>query len=160
MRPSALFRVALLAGGVAAAIGTGIRPAEADYIQTNLISDIPGLAIITDAALKNPWGISHGPTTPFWVSDQATNLTTLYVVNNAGVSKNAALPQVSIPTTGSGPPEGPTGQVSNIGRSNFLVRVTQVTGGVYVSAIDPRGTPATDAAPVKLIAALKTALGS
>jgi len=43
--------------------------------------------------------------------------------------------------------------------SNFLVRVTAVTGGVYVSAIDPRGTPATDAAPVKLIAALKTALG-
>jgi uncharacterized lipoprotein len=43
--------------------------------------------------------------------------------------------------------------------SNFLVRVTAVTGGVYVSAIDPRGTPATDPAPVKLIAALKTALG-
>ena len=43
--------------------------------------------------------------------------------------------------------------------SNFLVRVTAVTGGVTVSAIDPRGTPATDAAPVKLIAALKTALG-
>jgi uncharacterized lipoprotein len=43
--------------------------------------------------------------------------------------------------------------------SNFLVRVNAVTGGVYVSAIDPRGTPATDAAPVKLIAALKTALG-
>lgn len=43
--------------------------------------------------------------------------------------------------------------------TNFLVRVTQVTGGVYISAIDPRGTPATDAAPVKLIAALKSALG-
>lgn len=43
--------------------------------------------------------------------------------------------------------------------SNFLVRVAAVTNGVYVSAIDPRGTPATDAAPVKLIAALKTALG-
>ena len=43
--------------------------------------------------------------------------------------------------------------------ANFLVRVTAVTGGAYVSAIDPRGTPATDAAPVKLIAALKGALG-
>ena len=42
---------------------------------------------------------------------------------------------------------------------NFLVRVTQVPSGVYVSAIDPRGTPATAAAPVKLIAALKAALG-
>ena len=43
--------------------------------------------------------------------------------------------------------------------SNFLVRVTQVPAGVYVSAIDPRGTPATAEAPVKLIAALKGALG-
>ncbi|HSR65288.1 MAG TPA: hypothetical protein VLM17_06780 [Xanthomonadaceae bacterium] len=43
--------------------------------------------------------------------------------------------------------------------ANFLVRVTAVTAGVYVSAIDPRGTPATEAAPLKLIAALKGALG-
>ncbi|MGN6512240.1 MAG: hypothetical protein ACTHKZ_01510 [Lysobacteraceae bacterium] len=43
--------------------------------------------------------------------------------------------------------------------ADFLVRVTAVTGGVYVSAIDPRGTPATGEAPVKLIAALKAALG-
>ena len=43
--------------------------------------------------------------------------------------------------------------------TNFLVRVTAVTGGVYVSAIDPRGTPATEPAPVKLIAALKGTLG-
>ena len=41
--------------------------------------------------------------------------------------------------------------------TDFLVRVTAVTGGVYVSAIDPRGTPATGEAPVKLIAALKGA---
>lgn len=43
--------------------------------------------------------------------------------------------------------------------ANFLVRVSAVTGGVYVSAIDPRGTPATDAAPLKLIAALKASIG-
>ncbi len=43
--------------------------------------------------------------------------------------------------------------------SNFLVRVTAVPAGVYVSAIDPRGTPATAEAPVKRIAALKAALG-
>ena len=43
--------------------------------------------------------------------------------------------------------------------SNFLVRVAQGTGGVDVSAIDPRGMPATDAAAQKLIAALKSALG-
>ena len=43
--------------------------------------------------------------------------------------------------------------------ANFLVRVTEVEAGVYVSAVDPRGMPASDAAPVQLIAALKTALG-
>jgi uncharacterized lipoprotein len=39
--------------------------------------------------------------------------------------------------------------------SNFLVRVVAVEAGAYVSAVDPRGMPATDAAAVKLIAALK-----
>ena len=40
------------------------------YLQTNLVSDIPGLAIITDPALRNPWGVSHSPTSPIWVSDK------------------------------------------------------------------------------------------
>ena len=28
------------------------------YFQSNLVSDIPGLAVITDPNLVNPWGIS------------------------------------------------------------------------------------------------------
>ena len=43
--------------------------------------------------------------------------------------------------------------------TDFLVRVTKVDAGVYVSAVDPRGLPAAGPAPQKLIAALKTALG-
>lgn len=43
--------------------------------------------------------------------------------------------------------------------ANFLVRVTKVESGVYVSAVDPRGVAAAGDAPGKLIAALKTALG-
>lgn len=42
--------------------------------------------------------------------------------------------------------------------SNFLVRVVAVDAGAYVSAVDPRGMPATDAAALKLIAALKAKL--
>ncbi len=42
--------------------------------------------------------------------------------------------------------------------SNFLVRVVAVDAGAYVSAVDPRGMPATDAAATKLIAALKATL--
>lgn len=43
--------------------------------------------------------------------------------------------------------------------SKFLVRVTKTDAGVYVSAVDPRGLPASGEAPVKLMAQLKTALG-
>jgi hypothetical protein len=28
------------------------------YVQTNLVSDIPGLATVTDPHLVNPWGVS------------------------------------------------------------------------------------------------------
>ena len=44
--------------------------------------------------------------------------------------------------------------------SKFLLRVTKVQAGAYVSAVDPRGLPATGAAPTKLVAALKAALGA
>lgn len=44
--------------------------------------------------------------------------------------------------------------------SNFLVRVSAVDAGVYVAAVDPRGQPATGAAAVKAITALKAALGA
>lgn len=48
--------------------------------------------------------------------------------------------------------------VSYLG-ADFLVRVTAVAGGTYVSAVDPRGVPATGEGPVTLMAALKAALG-
>ena len=71
------------------------------YFQTDLTSDIPGLAANTDPNLKNPWGVSFAPTSPFWVSDQMTNKSTLY--NASGV------PQALVVST----PGGPTGQVFN-----------------------------------------------
>jgi uncharacterized protein (TIGR03118 family) len=80
------------------------------FLQTNLVSDIPGLAKITDSDLKNSWGVSEIATSPFWVSNQATNTSTLYSVTSAGVSKVALT--VAIPQTGAGP-QGPTGQVAN-----------------------------------------------
>jgi uncharacterized protein (TIGR03118 family) len=122
----------------AIAIGTlyaGIWRAEADslFAQTNLVSDMPGLAALTDPALHNPWGISHNATSPFWVSDQGTNpllppppinVTTLYAVT-AGNTVTKAAPagtngNILIPQTASGP-QGPTGQVANTNTSSFLV---------------------------------------
>lgn len=48
------------------------------FTQTNLVSDIPGLAQLTDPLVKNPWGIDFGPQTPLWVSNQFSNSSTLY----------------------------------------------------------------------------------
>jgi len=77
------------------------------FYQTNLTSDIPGLAANTDANLVNPWGMSFTATSPFWLSDQGKNVSTLY--NGAGVPQALV---VSVPTTAAGP-QGPTGQVNN-----------------------------------------------
>src|SRR5215472_12250601 len=73
------------------------------YVQTNLVSNISGLAATTDPNLINPWGVSFFPTSPFWVSDQGTSSSTLY--DGAG---NIVPLVVSIPSA-----FGPTGQVSN-----------------------------------------------
>jgi len=92
--------------------------AEAAFIQTNLVSDIPGLAILTDLSLKNPWGLSHSPTSPFWSSDQRANVATLYNVPTGGpVTQNALV--VTMPTTNAGP-QGPTGTVFN-STSSFVL---------------------------------------
>jgi len=38
------------------------------YRQTNLVSDIPQLAAVTDPNLGNPWGIARSATSPWWVA--------------------------------------------------------------------------------------------
>src|ERR1700686_2575607 len=42
------------------------------FVQTNLVSDLsmPGVVptVTLDTHLHNPWGIVHGPMTPWWVS--------------------------------------------------------------------------------------------
>lgn len=44
------------------------------------------------------------------------------------------------------------------GDSKFLVRVSQADGGSYVSAVDPRGVPATGADALRVIEALRAGL--
>jgi hypothetical protein len=96
--------------------------------QTNLVSDIPGLAQITNPELVNPWGVSHSSTSPFWTSNQGTNTATLYNVTNKTtvmkVNINRPAGFVKIPTTPAGTAsgvQGPTGQVNNTNTMSFLV---------------------------------------
>ena len=88
------------------------------FTQTNLVSDVPGLANTTDPNLKNPWGVSFSATSPFWVSNQASGNSTLY--DGAGNINSLV---VTIPA-GATLPNGPTGQVFN-NSTGFLVNGTQ-----------------------------------
>jgi uncharacterized protein (TIGR03118 family) len=95
------FRVAALlaAGSVvlsAASVGS--------YTQTNLTSDIPGMAANLDPDLVNPWGLTASPTSPFWVSDNGTGLSTLYRGSGS-----------KVPLVVNIPGGGPTGIVFNSG---------------------------------------------
>jgi uncharacterized protein (TIGR03118 family) len=76
-----------------------------DFSQTNLVSDKSGIANTTDPNLVNPWGIGNSATSPFWISDQGTGLSTLYT----GAGSIVPL-VVSIPA-GGGSSNGPTGIV-------------------------------------------------
>jgi uncharacterized protein (TIGR03118 family) len=120
----------------------GTWRANADFVQTDLVSDLSALnAAITDPALHNPWGSSHSGTSPFWISNQGTQTSTLYNVtgslNTTGsfnVTKAALT--VAIPPTGS---FGPTGQVANVNAdgtfaSAFMVTADSSTGPVTAPA--------------------------
>jgi uncharacterized protein (TIGR03118 family) len=75
-----------------------------NFKQTNLVSDLPGVAKTTDPDLVNPWGVSFSSTSPFWVSANGSGLATLY--NGAGDKLGLV---VTVPPAGS----TPTGQVFN-----------------------------------------------
>jgi uncharacterized protein (TIGR03118 family) len=72
------------------------------YSVHKLVSDVPGEAAITDSDLVNAWGISHGSTSPWWVSNEGTDTSTLYNGNTG------AKILLTVAVAG-----GPTGQVRN-----------------------------------------------
>jgi uncharacterized protein (TIGR03118 family) len=83
----------------------------AGYQQTNLVSDVPGLAAVTDPNLVNAWGMAFNSTSPIWVSDNGTGVATLYAGNGTPNSLVVTIP----PPTGGAGPSAPTGQVFNGG---------------------------------------------
>jgi len=94
-----------------------------NYGQTNLVSDIPGLAARTDPNLHNPWGTSTGPGLPIWVSDNGAGVTTLY--DGAGVPQPPTNQLVvtipAPPSAGPGAAGAPTGTVFNPTADGFVV---------------------------------------
>jgi uncharacterized protein (TIGR03118 family) len=92
------------------------------YNQTNLVSDIMGMAPVHDPNLKNPWGLTRSSGSPYWVGNNNSGTSTLYTgtgqiipINDNGV--------VLVPPPAFEPnaQSAPTGVVFNGSPTDFLV---------------------------------------
>ena len=100
-RNRALLMLAFVVGIAIVAVSP-LRAAErSSFTVMPLVSDQPGVAPNTDPNLVNAWGLTSGPTTPWWVADNGTDKSTLY--NGGGV------PQALVVSV----PNAPTGTVFN-----------------------------------------------
>jgi uncharacterized protein (TIGR03118 family) len=96
---------------VAAALPAAARNVNAQnlYSVHNLQSDVAGAAAAVDPDLVNGWGITRSATSPWWVSAEGTDKSTLYNGNTGA--------KLGLVVTVDG---GPTGTVFN-GSSDFKV---------------------------------------
>src|SRR4051812_46298335 len=86
------------AGQVPAASAQGGGHHRPAFHQVNLISDIKGMAKLTDPAVRNPWGIAFGPTTPLWVANQFSKGPTAPVTVYSGANGQSRIQKVMLPT--------------------------------------------------------------
>ena len=77
-------------------LALALPAAATSFTVVNLVTDDQSVnaAQITDPNLKNAWGISYSPTSPFWVSSNEVGLAVLYRVdplsNATTIHKQAA----------------------------------------------------------------------
>jgi uncharacterized protein (TIGR03118 family) len=114
-RPARILLVAF-AAAAAIAITPRLPPALAavtpTFTQTNLVSDVPGMAGRTDPNLVNPWGMALGVNSGIWISDNGSGKATTY--DGTGQSIPSGSPQaVAIPTLGNAGKSSPTGVATN-----------------------------------------------
>jgi uncharacterized protein (TIGR03118 family) len=125
-RRARLTGVCVAAGALGVALVVPAGPVGASthstYRQRNLVSDVPGRAQVTDPNLVNAWGASYSPTSPLWVSDNGTNVTTLYAGGVHGGTQTINSLVVKIPGG------APTGQIHNP-TTSFVVHGTDGSSG-------------------------------
>jgi uncharacterized protein (TIGR03118 family) len=113
--------LALAAVVVAVAVGVPVAAslgqAANQYTQTNLISDIPGVARITDPNLVNPWGMSEIGTSPLWVADNGSDKSTLYT---GAIGGSIPVPRSLVVDIQGGAPDGTVGNTTG-STTDFLV---------------------------------------
>jgi uncharacterized protein (TIGR03118 family) len=102
----------VLSVALAAAAPLAAAPPGNAYAVTPLVSDVPGAAPHQDPNLVNGWGLARSGTSPWWVSDNGTDKSSLYT--------GAGAVQALAPTVEG----GPTGVVFAGIADNFLVGST------------------------------------
>jgi uncharacterized protein (TIGR03118 family) len=116
------------------------------YQQTDLISDVPGLAANTDPHLIAAWGLTRFPTSAWWVTSPLAGVSVVYT--GAGLPTPAANPLVvALPAPeGMTIPSIPTGVVSNTTAGFTLIpdrpaRFIFVTRTGTISGWNPQVNP-------------------
>ena len=94
--------------------------AATGYLVHNLVADAASTANpaadFIDPRLVNPWGLAFSATSPFWVCDGGTGLSTIYTVNDTNATALGtpnATTQPTVPGAGGDPMGVCTGIVSN-----------------------------------------------
>jgi uncharacterized protein (TIGR03118 family) len=97
-----------------------MSPAATGYLVHNLVADAASTATpaadFIDPRLVNPWGLGASATSPFWVCDGGTGLSTIYTVNATNATALGtpnATTQPTVPGAGGDPKGVCTGIVSN-----------------------------------------------
>jgi uncharacterized protein (TIGR03118 family) len=107
-RPKLVLLAALVLGAALVLVAPSGAAQPTTFTVKALVSDQPGVAPVTDADLVNAWGLVSSATSPWWVNDNGTGLSTLY--RGSDGAKQAL--KVAVPG-------GPTGVVFNSTASGF-----------------------------------------
>src|SRR5712691_4969572 len=73
-----LAAVVIVVGAIVASTASAASNGKSGYTVHNLVSDQPGVADHTDSNLVNAWGIAASSSSPWWVADNGTKVSTLY----------------------------------------------------------------------------------
>src|SRR5436190_4773742 len=115
-RPRILALAAVALGALAVAVPLRAGGPDNAYTVTVLQSNA------SDSSLVNGWGLVAGPSTPWWVSDNGQDVSTLYRADGSKVPLTV------------GVDSAPTGVVFNTSGAGFPVQTQTTTGTVTAPA--------------------------
>jgi len=119
-----LLKAAVHAAILSASISAMVVPSAADgFLETDLVAnksplmDSNGIVhtpMVVDSKLVNPWGVGESANSPFWVADNGSGVSTLYIATSTSFSVNPLVVSIPAPNDPLGAGGTPTGLVFNI----------------------------------------------